>query len=281
MKYLAAVVLAVSLLPSFADGVAWKNVDPEHYLGGRKASGGYLRGKVVLVDRWGRNCPPCRELLPRMEEVWKSFKTKPFVLLGGHCAGWGTADEVKALIEEKHLTYPIYEDAGLGKGEPEYGGIPFLYVVDETGKVCYKGHDERRATEVVVTALTDMEVPKDAAMWERFLDFEIKVLPGRAFLRLEEFRKKFPQNAKKYETDFKRLKGDAEVQKLAKLVAFARLAKDFDPKNKKTKGKVTRAKIESIIQSSGSLKDSANELVAQEAKNAIADLKWSLPDFPG
>ena len=34
--------------------------------------------KVVLVDRWGLGCPPCRKLLPRVEEIWKSFRTKPF-----------------------------------------------------------------------------------------------------------------------------------------------------------------------------------------------------------
>ena len=46
------------------------------------ASEGYLCGKVVLVDRWGFRCPPCRALLPRVEEIWQSFKTKPFVVLG-------------------------------------------------------------------------------------------------------------------------------------------------------------------------------------------------------
>lgn len=261
--------------------VAWKNLDEEHHLGGRVTSEGYMRGKVVLVDRWGRNCPPCRALLPRMEAVWNSFKAKPFVLLGGHCKGWGTADEVKALIEENKLTYPVYEDAGLAENEPEYKGIPFLYVVDETGKVRYKGHDERLATEALVTALTDMELPKDVAMWQKYIDFELKVLPGRAFVRLEEFRKKFPKEGKKYDADYKRLKNDADVQKLAKLVKFAKQAKDFDKTNKKTMGQVTRAKIQSVIKSCGPLKESTNELVAQEAKNAIADLKWALTNFPG
>jgi len=260
--------------------VAWKNLDEEHHLGGRVTSEGYMRGKVVLVDRWGKNCPPCRALLSRLEEVWNSFKTKPFVLLGGHCKGWGTADEVKSLIEENKLTYPIYEDAGLAENEPKYDSIPFLYVVDETGFVRYKGRDECRATEVLVTLLTDMESPKDAAMWQKFVDFELKVLPGRAFVRLTEFRKKFPNEAKKYESDYKRLKNDVEVQKLVKLVTFAKMAKDFDKTNKNTKGKVDRTKIGMAIKKFEPLKESTNELVAQEAKNAIADLKWALATFP-
>ena len=98
---------------SLAQAVEWRNVDAEHHLGGRKASNGYLQGKVVLVDRWGAKCPPCRALLPRVEDLWKSFKQKPFVVLGGHCKGWGSAEEVKALVEKNKLTYPVYEDAGL------------------------------------------------------------------------------------------------------------------------------------------------------------------------
>jgi len=274
------VVAAMSASVAFAGpGVGWKNLDDEYRIGGRKVSEGYLRGKVVLVDRWGRNCPPCRAMLPRMEEIWQGFKTKPFVLLGGHCKGWGTPDEVKALVDENKLTYPVYEGAGLAEDEPEYRGIPFLYVVDETGKVCYRGHDERRATEALVTVLTDMEAPKDAAMWQKYIDFELKVLPGRAFIRLTEFRKKFPQDGKKYDEDYKKLKNDAEVQKLVKLVLFAKMAKDFDPKDKKTKNKVTKSKIETTVKAYEPLKDSENELVAQEAKNALADLKWAQTSF--
>jgi len=264
-----------------AKPVAWKNLDEEHHLGGRVTSEGYMRGKVVLVYRWGYDSQPSQTMLPRMENVWKSFKTKPFVLLGGHCPGHGGTDEVKAFVEEQKYTYPIYEDAGLAENEPRCSDLPFLYVVDETGKVRYKGKDERLAEERVVTLLTDMEAPKDVAMWQKFLDFELKVLPGRAFLRLSEFRKKFPQDAKKYDEDYKRLKNDTEVQKLVKLVEFAKRAKDFDQSNRNTKGKVTRAKIQSVIKSHGPLKENKNELVAQEAKNAIADLTWALTNFPG
>ena len=82
-QFLMAVVLAGSSVLA----AEWKNVDAEHYLGGRKASAGYLQGKVVLADRWGAECPPCRELLPRVEQLWQSFKAKQFVVLGGHCKG--------------------------------------------------------------------------------------------------------------------------------------------------------------------------------------------------
>ena len=266
---------------SLAQAVEWKNVDAEHYLGGRKASAGYLQGKVVLVDRWGAKCPPCRALLPRVEELWRSFKAKPFVVLGGHCEGWGDADAVKRLIKENKLTYPVYEGAGLGDGEPRFDAIPYLYVVDETGKVVYRGHSERDATEAIVTALTDMEAPKNAAQWRRFLDYELEHLPCRASLRLKEFRKKFPKEAKDYAAKEKELKAIPNLQKVTDLIEFAKKAKDppvFGPKDKAKKEKYQKL-VRDVISKCEAFKEHPDPRVAQEAKNALADLKWTQATF--
>lgn len=275
--------LFAALAAATALAVDWRNLDEEHHLGGRKTSKGYLRGKVVLVDRWGVNCPPCRQMLPRVEEIWQSFKTKPFVVLGGHCAGWGDAAGVKALVKEHGLTYPIYEDAGLAALEPRFNAIPFLYVVDETGKVVYKGHDERAATQAIVTALTDMEAPRNVAEWKRFLDFELECLPGKAYLRLAEFKKKFPDEAKAYAEKERELHAIPDVKKLAELVDFARKAKDMRKFGEKQQGKQKR--YEKLVKDALAspkykpLLESANPFVVQEAKNALADLKWTAASF--
>lgn len=282
MKNLFLLIVAASLSLS-ASAVDWRNLDEEHHLAGRKASKGYLRGKVVLVDRWGVNCAPCRALLPRMEEIWQSFKTKPFVLLGGHCKGWGDADGVQSLVRELGLTYPIYQDAGLAALEPRFNAIPFLYVVDETGKVVYRGRDERAATQAIVTALTDMESPRDAAEWKRFLDFELEYLPGKAFLRLAEFKKKFPAEAKAYAEKEKDLKAIKDVKKLAELVDFARKAKDMRRFGEKQQMRQKRYEklVKDALESPKykPLLESDNPFVVQEAKNCLADLKWTAAGF--
>ena len=278
-------ILAAALLGAVAvhAGVEWRNLDSASYLAGRKASEGYLQGKVVLVDRWGLGCPPCRALLPRVEEIWKSFRTKPFVVLGGHCKGWGDAEGVKKLAKDLQLTYSIYEDAGLAVGEPQFSAIPFLYVVDETGKVVYMGHDERAATQSIVQALTDLESPRNLAQWKRFLDFELENLPGRAFLRLKEFRKKFPAEAKAYVDKAKELAAVPEIKKLAELVEFAKKAKDV--REFGDKKKVQRQKYEKMVKDAissakyASLLESKDPRVVQEAKNSIADLKWTAAEF--
>ena len=283
MNKLSVLVAALSCAASLGAAVEWRSVDADHYLAGRKCSEGYLQGKIVLVDRWGLGCPPCRNLLPRVEEIWRGFRTKPFVVIGGHCRGWGDADGVKKLAEQLGLTYSIYEDAGLAVGEPAFNSIPFLYVVDETGKVVYMGHDERTATQVVVTALTDLESPRNLAQWRRFLDFELENLPGRAYLRLKEFKKKFPKEAKEYAEKEKALMAIPDVKKLSELVEFAKKAKDV--REFGAKKKLQKQKYEKLVKDavSGSkyapLLESRDPRVVQEAKNSLADLKWTAAEF--
>ena len=271
----------IVVIASLAQAVEWKNVDADHHLGGRKASAGYLQGKVVLVDRWGAHSPPCRALLPRVEEIWQSFKTKPLVILGGHCKGWGTADEVAELITEHKLTYPVYEGAGLATGEPKFDAIPFLYVVDETGKVVYLGRDERTATQAIVMALTDMEAPKNVAQWKRFLDYELEHLPCRGYLRLRDFRKKFPKEVKAYESKAKELSAISDLKKVADFIEFAKKAKDppvFGPKDKAKKAKFEKL-VNDMVSKGEAFKAHPDPRVAQEAKNALADLKWTQATF--
>lgn len=253
-KSVLVAALAFGLfLPLF--GVDWVNVDEDHYVAGRKCSSGYLRGKVVLVCRDSSQSA-------RMEEVWTGFKTKPFVLLGA----FSTA--------EKDISYPVYSGAALAEGSPEKA----LYVVDGTGRVRYMGTDERRATEIVVTMLTDLESPKTEAQARRFLDYELANLPGQAYNRYQDVKKKYPALAKQYAEKFDEISAIADVKKLAELVKFAKTAKDaqmFDPKKARLQKSRLESKIKDAIAKFVSLKDSENPLVVQEAKNALADLAWA------
>lgn len=157
MKKLVAVVFSAGLALA-AQAVGWKGLGEGNYYAGPKVTEADLAGKVVLVDCWGVGCPPCRALLPRMEEIWKSFRSKPFVLLGSHRQG-RQPERVAALVKANKLTYPQYDGAGIAEGEPSFRGIPFLYVVNHRGKVVYSGHSDREATEAVVNALGEIGAP--------------------------------------------------------------------------------------------------------------------------
>ena len=263
-----------------ASAVEWKNIDAEHYLGGRKASAGYLQGKVVLVCLWqAGDAQPVGELLSSLEEVWTNFKTKPLVVLGGPLEG---ADEtVKRQLNAAKVSFPVYSGATLARKPPIYKSLPFIYIVDETGKVVYLGHDDRNATQVVVSALTDLESPRNEKQWRRFLDYELDHLPCRGFLRLRDFRKKYPAEVMDYEPKAKELLAIPNLKKVAELVEFAKKAKDppvFRPEEKEKRAKY-RELVEGVISSCEVFKSHPDPRVAQEAKNALADLKWTMATF--
>lgn len=158
MKRIAVSVGCAAFACSAAFAGMWRGLSEADHYSGPKLTEADLAGKVVLVDCWGVNCPPCRALLPRIEQIWQSFKSKPFVVVGSHCQG-RQPERVAELVKANKLTYPMYERFGLAEGEPRFSGIPFLYVVNHRGKVVYSGHGEREATEALVTAIGQVGAP--------------------------------------------------------------------------------------------------------------------------
>ena len=173
----------LALLPAALSAGIWANLDDDHHYSGPKLTEKDLEGKVVLVDCWGVKCPPCRALLPRMQEIWTHFDQKKFVLVGSHCQG-RQPEAVKGLVDANKLTYPIYERFGLAEGAPEFRAIPFLYVVNHRGRVTYSGHDEREATEALVTAIGDVGMPislvSGVTLPKRYKSFAKKMRLGSA-----------------------------------------------------------------------------------------------------
>ena len=145
-----AALAAVSVLS--LNAATWRGFTDSGHYSGPKITEADLVGKVVMIDQWGINCPPCRALLPSMQKLWNANKSKPFVLVGSHCQGH-KPDEVMALVNANKLTYPIYDWAGLADAPSSGGGLPFMYVVDHRGKVVYSGRSHEEAEAAVQKAI--------------------------------------------------------------------------------------------------------------------------------
>jgi len=200
MKKILMLTVAVAALA--ADAVSWKGLTDANWYSGPKITETDLAGKVVMVDKWGVNCPPCRALLPKMEEVWKSFKNKNFVLLGSHCQGRKEA-QVQELVKANRLTFPIYDWAGLAEGEPQSRGIPFLYVVNHRGKVVYSGHNHNAAMEAAQEAILALDLPPtllgDVVLEKRspYKPLEKQLVLGRNISSIVKKLEKDVKNAQK------------------------------------------------------------------------------------
>ena len=163
----------------------WKGLDDTRWCSGPKLAAGKLRGKVVLVEEWGVHCPPCRASLPHMEQLWKKYRAKPFVIIGSHRQGNERA-KIAELVKANNLTYSIYLDAGM-QGEPSGGGgIPFVYLVDASGKVVYSqlGFRAEALEAAIKKALARVGSGKESLTGSvelhHFKSLERQLVPGKS-----------------------------------------------------------------------------------------------------
>ncbi len=265
-------------------GVEWMNVVPDSRVGGRMASCGYLKGKVVLLDVRDYSENAESALMKQIQDVWVAYKSKQFVALGSHIGPSETREAAGNLIKSLHLTYSIYSDVAVKNDE---GAIEDLqrgvYVFDSTGKRLYFGKDPRQAMGIVGSAIFAESIPSSTAGWKAVLDYEIANLPGQAYLRIRDLKnhkdvlkklsKEYPGDVKRYAATWREYCENSEVKKLAKLVETTRLIKDRD-KNSRASKRLSAATLENLIKQYSVLTQSENPLIAQEAKNSLADLKF-------
>ena len=263
----------------------WLNISPETRIGGRMISPGYLRGKVVLLDRRDYGDPKQANAIKQLQSVWATYKTKPFVLVGGH-HGSSSKAKVEEAIKKLGVTFPVYDDVRFIKPDatPEEKEAmeqtwalekPLLTIFDSTfRKKLYYGYDERAAQGVVGSAIMAAARPMAAKQWKFLLDWEVENLPGKAYSRLKEFRSQFPKDAAKYDSFWDRARDNDDIKRLAKLVELSRCVKDRDEASASAK-RVTPEILEKAIEKYSDLKQNADPNIAQEAKNALADIKWS------
>jgi len=298
-------ILAVSLVVLQAAAREWDGVRPENRIGGRMASDGYLRGKVVLFDRRDYSDPSAAEDLRKLQSIWSAYKSKQFVLIGCH---EGTADtnRVRRAIEKLGITYPVYKSVRIIEDRAPAGpdGVqpPPTPVADDNSRVIrvydatlnrlvYNGKSCSEAQGVAGTAIFAAKRPSRSDNWKMLLDYELKFLPGQAYWRLKSLleenddafvriKKKFPLDAKRYETLWKTISKNPEIKKLADLVSASQKCKDRDPKDRKM-SRLRPSHIDTLISRYSDLKKSSDPFVVQEAKNAIADLMFVKAELKG
>jgi peroxiredoxin len=93
------------------------------------------RGRVVLVNLWATWCPPCRDEMPSMEQLYQKLKDRGFVLLAVSQDDGGAAI-VKPFVEQMKVTFPVLVDPQ-GEVGRKYGvwGFPESFLVDREGRI--------------------------------------------------------------------------------------------------------------------------------------------------
>ncbi len=103
-------------------------------LSGKAIKLSQLKGKVVLVDFWASWCGPCRESLPFLDKLSKSYREQGLVVLGVNIDNDAAA--ARKFLKDLPVSFAVVNDAekqvAKAYAPPT---MPSSYLIDRQGKV--------------------------------------------------------------------------------------------------------------------------------------------------
>ena len=113
-----------------------------------------LQGHVVLLEFWATWCPPCRAMIPHMNELFEKYSARGLQIIS---VTKEKPEVVKPFVEEHGMKYPIGLDAGATAKSYGIKSIPTAYLIGTDGKVIWQGHPKQREDGVIEKALQSAE----------------------------------------------------------------------------------------------------------------------------
>jgi thiol-disulfide isomerase/thioredoxin len=153
---LLAVLLAVVFVArpaaaaEFNMDITAASIRPGTLVSGQMLAAESLSNRVVLLEFWGLNCPPCIRSMPLLEELHQTLGPQGLVVIGAHAQG-GTAEELRPQVGKLNVNFTILDRASI-EGGMDFQGIPHCMLFDHTGKCIYRG-SPFQAQQAVVAAV--------------------------------------------------------------------------------------------------------------------------------
>jgi len=95
-----------------------------------------FRGKVVFLNFWATWCAPCREEMPSMEVLNKSFEKDGLVVLAVSIDRVTTTKDIPPFVKSLNLTFPVLIDSwGITDKPYKRLGVPETFIIDQQGIV--------------------------------------------------------------------------------------------------------------------------------------------------
>ena len=99
-----------------------------------------LAGKVVILDFWATNCPPCRAEIPHLNSILAKHGTENVAIVGLNVGGEEDKPLIAGFVKETKPDYPIAfpEDELIRFIFAERDDIPQTLILDRNGKIVKK-----------------------------------------------------------------------------------------------------------------------------------------------
>ncbi|MBO3444599.1 cytochrome c biogenesis protein/redoxin [Clostridium sp. CCUG 7971] len=99
------------------------------------------KGKTIFLNFWATWCPPCREEMPYIEELYKEYNKNndDVVILGvasPNLGNEGSQEHIKSFLTKEGHTFPVALDDG-GSLVYQYGinAFPSTFIIDKEGYI--------------------------------------------------------------------------------------------------------------------------------------------------
>jgi thiol-disulfide isomerase/thioredoxin len=128
-------------------------------LDGREVVLSKLKGKVILLDFWATWCGPCRESIPHLIQLYKTYQKNGLEVIGMNMDR-GDINTVKHFVRSMLIPYPIAitsDHAGRNYG---ITGLPTIILIDREGRIRekiagYTGEIAKQMTAKVVDLISE------------------------------------------------------------------------------------------------------------------------------
>ena len=127
----AGVTQAVAAEPVMAPDFALKSDS------GRNLRLREMRGQVVMINFWATWCGPCREEMPKLQQLYDKYRNTGFILLGINIDD-NSANAVR-MARKLGVTFPVLFDQGKVVSKLyQVDAMPSTVLIDRDGKTRYR-----------------------------------------------------------------------------------------------------------------------------------------------
>lgn len=111
-----------------------------------------LKGKLVLLDFFFKDCPPCKLAIPELQKLHTKYKA-----YGLHVIGINNVDKIKSVIipflANVGVTYNVLLNANEVTNKYNVTTYPTLYLINKMGKIIYSFIGYDKSQERILEAL--------------------------------------------------------------------------------------------------------------------------------
>jgi thiol-disulfide isomerase/thioredoxin len=112
------------------------------------------QGKVVFLNFWATWCPPCRDEMPLMEQVYQALRQRSFVMWAVNVQE--DREQVEAFMSANRLSFLALLDAdSTVTSLYQVRGLPTTYLIDCAGNMVGWGEGPRQWTNDATRTLLD------------------------------------------------------------------------------------------------------------------------------